>query len=302
MRLHLHAHTLAFACGLASVLGCAPQTPYRYTAMVPPVRPIAWDGRTARPGTLRLEGNLAANDVIENLAPQVGDTALLVPKATAGGAALLTVTSGFELGVRGEYAAYAWNIPSAVGTMPLPNRPSVWGIGPEFRGAFPLDKQKKFALGFAANVMHYNVPSAEWVLTGPGSTASTSPCVPSPTCVYGYQLASQMTEGHWDVSLGIYPSYGFGKGGEYGHIYAMLGAHTGYSNEGFTNVAYNGSTLSTNIVFLTGFGYGVELSPFHVAVMIIKPLTDGDSAVNYGFGSMLTAGLDLPLWSNDGRR
>src|SRR5579859_2809513 len=140
-----------FAGATIALGGCAPVTQYRYSASVPAVRPIPFDGRTPRAGSLGVEGTLGGTSVDPNLAPQLHDTAVWVPKVTAEGAALIAVSSHVQLGLRGAYAAYEWAQPSAVGTMPVPNAQGSWGIGPEIRMSFPLDPGKRFALGIAAN-------------------------------------------------------------------------------------------------------------------------------------------------------
>src|SRR5580658_6704479 len=94
----------AMGLGISTLLfACSPTTTYRYTAMTPSVRPLAWDGRTAKAGSLRLEGTFAASTVHENLFPQIGDTAVNVATKEFSGLAALAVTQGVELGVRGSY-------------------------------------------------------------------------------------------------------------------------------------------------------------------------------------------------------
>src|SRR5579883_955392 len=154
----------AAAPAVLAATGCQPLTTYRYTAVVPAARPIEWDGRTARPGTLRVEGTLDGTTVGEKLFPQLHDTAVLVPNWTLDGAATLAVAEHVEIGARVAYSSYDWTTPSANGTMPVPGNPSSWGIGPEVRFTIPLDHQHHFALGIAGNLMQFQTPYAEYEL------------------------------------------------------------------------------------------------------------------------------------------
>jgi hypothetical protein len=287
--------------GLAASLlgGCVPTTQYRYSAFTPSARPMAWDGRTAGTGTLRVEGTLASTFVNQNVAPQVHDTALQIPSWTAEGAAMLAVSSRLEIGVRGAYAAYDWASPSAAGTMPVPNAPPSWGVGPEIRAAVPLDAGKHFYLGLAANTMNYQVPYAEWMLTGPGSpTGNTPTCTPSPTCVQGYSLQNTQTESHWTYTLVVQPSYAFGEKGEYGHGFVAITATSGFKNDGFTNQPSSGSTVDTfGPLWIASVGYGVLLEDLlNVSGAVFKPLTGPGSPVDYNLGFLVTLGVQAPIF------
>ncbi len=303
------------AAVLVPLSGCAPEAQYRYTALIPPARPLAWDGRTAKDGTLRAEGEVSTSQVVQNVNPQLHDTAVLVPETTVNGVATLAVTRGFEFGVRGTYAAYEWSAASAAGTEPLPSHPSLWGVGPEFHGTIAFDRQRRFAIGLAANFMRYEVPYAEWSLTGPmaPNTTNPNPCTPSPNCTVDspslgtgsahWQLFDERSEAHWALSLGVYPSVAFGPDGEYGHLFGVLGAHTGYANDGFTNLAQNGSTLNSDgFVWILGAGYGIDVDILHAAILGYQPLTDQSSSVNYGPGIILSVGVNLELWESKDER
>ncbi len=291
----------AAVIALAALTGCAPESTYRYTAFSPTARPVAWDGRTEPAGTVRLEGTLAASSVDENLAPRVGDTAMLVPQTTLEGSAVVALAPSVELGVRGSYASYAWAQQSAVGTQPVPGAPASWGIGPELRLAFPLDRQRHFALGFVGNIIDTQVPYAGWVLTGPqpagGATSGSPLCTPSPTCVNGYTLGKQGTESDLVWSVGILPSYAFGEHGEYGHAFAGITATTGFKNVGFSDTQQSGSSVSTFWpLWVVSAGYAGSIQAVRLSAMLYKPLTDAGSAVNYGFGALFTVGVAIPAW------
>jgi hypothetical protein len=291
----------ACAAGVLSLLcGCAPETQYRYTASVPAVRPIAWDGRTPKAGSLGVEGALTHTAITPNLFPQIHDTAVWVPEWTGEAAAFIAVSSRVQLGVSGEYAAYEWSRPNAEGTMPVPGAPGSWGLGPELRAAFPLDPERHWAIGVAGNFMSYSVPYAEWTLTGPTSTTGTPACVPSATCVNDYKLFDTRTGSHWVYNLGVYPSYAIGDHGQYGNIVAMVGATSGFKNDGFTNQPTNGSTVdSVGPIFILGAGYGYRYDVMHASAFVYRPITDSGSPVDYAFGFQFALGVDFDITSRD---
>jgi hypothetical protein len=287
---------------LAALTGCAPTTTYRYSAYAPAVRPIPFDGVTPPAGTLHIEGTATNTNIETNVAPQVHDTALFIPQWTAEGAVLFAVSSHVEVGVRAAYADYAWAQQSAVGTMPVPNAPASFGWGPEVRLSFPLDEQKHLALGFAANFMSYQVPYAEWNLTNANVASSTSntSCPPSAGTCDGYSLVDTKSESHWVYSLGIYPSYSFGEGGKYGHVFGLLDATSGFANDGFTDQPSNGSTVtSVGPIWIAGGGYAIGYEWIKASALVYWPMTDRSSAVEYGPGMMFTLAFNAPLWGRD---
>jgi hypothetical protein len=292
---------LLFAAGaLGALSGCAPQTQYRYSASVPAVRPIAWDGRTPKGTSVTVEGTLTHTDIGTKLFPQPHDTAVWVPEWTGEATALLAVSSHVQLGLRGAYASYEWARASAAGTMPVPGASATTGFGPEVRLSFPLDPERRWAIGIAGNYMLYQVPYAEWTLTGPGSTTGTPACAPSPTCVADYALHDTRTEGHWVYDVGIYPSYAIGDGGRYGHVIAQLGATSGFKNDGFTDQPSNGSTVdSVGPIFILGIGYGIRYDVMHATALLYRPMTDSDAPVQYNVGLQLALGVDFDMSSHD---
>jgi hypothetical protein len=301
MRHESLASLLLFAAGaLAALSGCAPATMYRYSASVPAVRPIPWDGRTPKRDTLTVEGTLTHTDVATKLFPQVHDTAVWVPEWTGEAAVLFAVSSHVQLGLRGAYASYDWARQSAVGTMPVPNASATVAFGPELRLAFPLDPERRWAIGFAGNFTLNQVPYAEWYLTGPGSPSGTPTCVPSPKCVNDYALHDTGAESHWIYNVGMVPSYAIGDGGRYGQIALLLGMTSGFKNDGFTDQATNGSTVdSVGPVFILGLGYGVRYEMMHASALLYRPLTDTDAPVVYNIGFQLTVGVDFDMSSHD---
>jgi hypothetical protein len=295
------APLLALAAGALGVLsGCAPESQYRYTASIPAVRPVAWDGRTPKTRSLSLEGTISHTDTNTNYFPQLHDTAVWVPQWTAEGAAFISLSSQVQLGVRGAYASYDWARASAVGTMPVPGAQGSWGIGPELRLSFPVDREKRWAIGIAGNFMNYQVPYAEWTLTGPTSTTNPVTCVPSTTCVNDYSLHDTQNEGHWVYNLGVYPSFAIGDGGRYGNAFALVGATAGFKNDGFTNQPTNGSTVDTiGPIFMFGLGYGIHYDVMHATLLAYRPTTGTGSPVDYNFGVQLALGVDFDITLHD---
>ncbi|HEY3821547.1 MAG TPA: hypothetical protein VGL81_30480 [Polyangiaceae bacterium] len=281
--------TGALLAALALLAGCAPTTTYRHTAYVPAVRPIPFDGRTAEMGTMRIEGTVTGSTIAPDLFPQVGDTAVFVPRYTAEGSVMIAATPNVEIGARAAYASYSWGQASATGTMPLPNAPSSWGAGPEMRLAFPVTKDKRLAIGIAGNLMYYTVPYAEWQLD-----ATSGQCAVTSTC--GYSLANTGSDGHFVYSLGLYPSYAFGRDGQYGHVFGLVAATNGFSNDGFTNTQSSGSTVNAvGPIAILGGGYGVSYQWLRASATAFLPMTTSSSPVDYGLGVMLTVGVNLDL-------
>ena len=265
--------------------GCAPITEYRYTGMTPAARPIAWDGYPSHAGELHGDVTITHTAVNENLFPQIHDTALNVAATTVEGNASITPVRGLDVGLRWSYASIQWTEPTAVGTMPLPAGTNLFGIGPEIRGAFFCDHEKHFAIGLAASAMLYQIPWAAYQLGGN---------------VDGYTLINTGTDSDWTLAVGVYPSYSFGPDGRYGTLFGLLGAHTSFKNDGFTNTYSNGSTITQDgFVPLVGAGYSIHAPYFHVGAMFYVPFTM--DSTSWGPGMMLTMGIDLPLWKPHAR-
>jgi hypothetical protein len=295
---------LAFVVAMLAAGGCAPTSTYRYTGLTPAVRPLAWDGRAAPGGTLRVEGTITHANVETNETPGLNDTALLVPEWTVDGSVMLALSSELEVGLRGSYAAYQWAAPSAQGTLPLPSQPATWGIGPEVRVAIPFDAKRHFALGIAANMMRYETPYAEWTLTGPASpNGQAVPCTPSAVCTSGYSLFDAGNESHLVYSFGLYPSFALGDAGEYGHVFILFGGTNGFKNDGFADTPTNGSSIDViGPVWMVGGGYGFSYDALRASAMLFRPITDHSSAVDYAVGFQMSLGVNVDLWSSDNDR
>ena len=296
---------LSASAACSALWACTPSTPYRYSALVPAARPLAWNGRTATDGSLRVEGTLNAATVNENISPKLHDTAVWVPKATVDTNAAIAVAPGVEVGGRFSYASFAWARQSANGTMPIPNSPAVYGVGPELRVTVPLDREKKFALGFAGNVMRYMIPVAEWTKTA-GCTAPATCVTDTSTSELGgttYKLTDHRVDGHWVYNVGLYPSMALGDRGDLGHVIGYLGFHLAFENDGFTDTKNTkGAAEGAGPLTILGAGYGFSAQPFRVAFMLYKPLTGRDSPVSYGLGGFLSIGVDLELWQSEEAR
>jgi hypothetical protein len=192
---------------------------------------------------------------------------------------------------------------SALGTLPLPSRPSLNGIGPEMHWTIPLDRKKRFALGIAGNFMHYDIPYAEWELAqGAACAQLSSVCIVDPWTVSNgaiYHLYDERSETHYTFSVAVYPSMNIGKNEDAGHVFGGFSAHTGFKNDGFTNTPQNGSTLEdSGLVTSVGAGYGIKLDVVRLSGMLALPLTSVNSPVNYGVMGFFNVGVDLELWES----
>ena len=281
---------------------CTPDTPYRYTALSPAARPLAWDGHTAKDGSLRVEGSLSFDRLFRNGFPQLHDTALHVPDETLEGVVTLAVAPAVEIGARYAWASYSWSEESATGTPPLPGHPSVTGFGPELRIAPAIGPKKRIRLGFAGNLMNYTIPYAEWQRTTcncPGNFVDSSTVLGGTA----YSLADHGTESHFALNIGVYPSVNLNDDGTAGHVFAGFSAHTGFKNDGFTDTNQSGSTLEdAGLVFFLTAGYGVEIDPLRLSAMLAYPFTDSSSPVDYAIAGFVSVGVDIELWEGHERR
>lgn len=282
-------------------VACTPATPYRYSGMVPTARPVPFDGRTADEGTARLEGSITRSDVHQNLAPKLHDTALWVPHTTIDASGAIAVTKGLEIGGRFSYSSYDWSNPSALGTMPLPRRPTAYGVGPEIRATIPVSGA--FAIGIAGHVLQNRTPTAEY-------TKTASPCASGEICFTDgsttelggttYKLTKEGLEWHWSYGVYAYPSFAFGDG-RYGHLFGMLGLTRVFQNDGFTDKTTKGDAIQgAGALTIVGLGYGISVNPVRVSASAYKPLSESDSPIRYGWGGILSVGFDLELW--EGRK
>lgn len=281
------------------MVGCAPDSRYRRTGEIPAARPLSWNGRTAKKGTLRLEGAASHTAIHRNYSPREGDTALHVPALTLDGVAVIALTGGLELGLRGSYASYAWTEPTATGTMPLPGHDPIFGYGPELRGTIWFDEERRFGLGLAGNVLFYSVPTALWEIA-PGCSPATDTCADVLDGSPSYRLVREKRENEWVASVAIYPSYAFGPEGKYGHLFGGLSTHKGFQNNGFSDTAGGPLLESAGFVWSPGIGYGWQYEAFRIAGMLSFPITSSSSPVSYRVPTgFLSVGGDIRLWDGD---
>ncbi|HVY49273.1 MAG TPA: hypothetical protein VHB21_25455, partial [Minicystis sp.] len=258
-------------------------------------RPSPWDGRSAPGGALRIEGSASETD--ERFVPQSAGlhrTALYVTGFAADGAVLLEPVRGVEFGVRGSYSQYGWSHASTFGTMPLPDRPSLFGIGPEFRLELPVDRHRIVSLGLAANALHYEIPYAEW---------TRESCTPSEACVATgggprstYALTNRDSEGFFVMTGGLYPSVALGDRARYGALFAIVAVTQGFDNDGFTNVRSGNGKIGQYAVPMVGGGYGFVGDLVNVNVSVYEPLAGDATKIAYGPGGMVTLGFLPRLW------
>ncbi len=287
---------VAVVAAAAATAGCSPVSQYRYTGMVPAAKPIPFDGRTAERGTGRLEGSVTGQVVQETAFPELHDTALHVPEVTVEGAAAYAVNDHVELGLRFSFARYGQTQQTASGTPPLPDQPSMVGVGPEMRSTISLDHEDKWALGIAWNLMRYTMPTAAW--------SRTQSCTAGPKCFVDgsttggattyYSLASSGSQDAWLLSLSVLLSHAFGPRGAYGHLFGGFAFHPTFGNDGFTD-----STSSSGEITTKGWapivtaGYGIRLSPVRLGASVFLPLGGDAQSIQWGMGGQITVGIEL---------
>lgn len=288
-----------FLIALLGLPACSTPSPYRYSAMVPAARPIPFDGRTAEKGTLRVEGAVTKSEVDRRDFPQLHDTAVWVPHTQLEASGAIAVSRKVEIGARFAYTNFDWARASAVGTMPFPNKPSMWGVGPEVRATFPLDREQRFAIGIAGHFMQYRMPIGRWSRTPSCAAGDTCQVDPSSGGTI-YRLDEQRLESRWTYAMGVYPTVAFGDRGRYGHLIGHVGWVEGFQNDGFTDTtSSNGEVKSAGAITILGLGYGIRVKPARLAVMTFAPMTSSSAPVRYLYGAFLTLGFDLDLVARD---
>lgn len=282
---------------LSSLLGgCTPSSQYRYTGMVPAARPIPFDGRTAEKGTARLEGSMTHEIVQEQQVPALHDSALHVPETTLEASGVYSIHDHVELGMRFSYAHYAWTGGTAVGAPPIPDRPSQIGAGPEMRFTFPLDREQRWAIGLAWNLMRYSLPSAEWERTAscaPGPRCYRDPLTSSPDVTY-YSFRQTTAESVWLLNLSGLLSFAFGDRGDLGHVFGGFAFHPTFGNDGFTDTTSSGGKIEQKgWLPIATAGYAIRLHPARLGASLFLPIGGDERSVTYGFGGQLTVGVEL---------
>lgn len=273
---------------------CAPQTKYRNTAVVPAARPLAWDGRTAGrdsfrvEGSLALEGGLADTDGVLQTVPEVGGTAVRVPETSLDGLVGIGLGEHVELGLRGSYAAYAWTRATTRGTMPIPSRSSLWGMGPEARFAFPIGDF--VTLGGAANLVYYRVPIARYERvdeTCSHFSDGTIPTYSTQDCQYDLVDEGSQTTGAFSGALIV--GINLDRAHEYGHFVASLSFAETFENDGFSDETSSSAKVSEDglIPFLGG-GYAFHADPLRASILGYFPVRSAE--IEYGPGLILSVG------------
>jgi hypothetical protein len=277
---------------LVMVAGCgvAPQSKYRYSAAIPAAKPLAWDGRTAKRGSLRLEGSYQSTSVQENLTPALHDTAVHVATKTVHGGAFLAVTNAIEVGLRVSYSSESWMTASSVGTMPLGKDRDLFGAGPEIRISIPISK--RFNLGIAGNQMFYSLPISAWVLDDTCTQNRTN------RCYDGYRNTDNTKKEAMAFNLAMYPSFALDEQHRFGHIFFGWSGHTSYKNDGFTNqeaTTAEDSLSETAMVHFMSAGYGLVHKSLRASVMLSAPIGNNNN-IRYGSTLSLTLGGQFHLF------
>jgi hypothetical protein len=250
---------------------------------------------------LRLEGAVATTTVHGNY-----PTGLHVPKSIADGSAVLALLDVLEIGGRMSYGPYSQDGPTSQNAVPpIPSREGTFGIGPEIRGTVRFGRSGDFALGLAGNVLEYRIPYANWVRDDTCSLGPT--CVDAlseldllgaPAGVLRYRLQNSGTAHREVFNVALFASQQIAHG-QGGHLFAAVGAHTGFENDGFTDDPSLPAFKTAASVYVLGLGYGIRACPLRGSTSLAFPLTNSDSAIAYDqpqFG--LTVGVDIPLWGS----
>jgi hypothetical protein len=152
-------------------------------------------------------------------------------------------------------------------------------------------------LAWRQNLMLYTTPYAGWQRVK--SCSASIPCFVDTTAIGGnaaYALADEGSDTQWTTSLAMYPSVNVREDGRAGHVFGGVSAHTGSKNDGFTDSPQSGSTVqSDGLVSFVGVGYGIELAPVRMSVMLAMPLVGSHAPIAYGPTAFLSLGADLAL-------
>jgi hypothetical protein len=301
----------------AVLLACGPpDAQYRHTGAAPAARVLTWDGHTVREGNLRIEAAYTGTSIDTNNSPDLHDTALHIPERTVDAVATIGVSDQVELGARGSFAAYSWMTESARGTMSIPGRPNMLGIGPEFRWSIPVSDSGTFRVGLALNALHYNLPVARWrrvdCAPDPLNPLNPAPCpcpagkvceeAPTENGERTYELVAEGTESFFVLNAAVYPSVSIGPEGKYGHLFFGGSVHDTFKNDGFTDEirTEEGSTLeSSDLLLFVGAGYGIAFAGVRASGMFYIPTTRNEDEVAFGPGFFVSLGGAVPIWGPD---
>lgn len=219
--------------------GCAPQTRYRRSAVVP--TPRGDDLTQDFAGRVEVSGSVAHTDVETDLLPRAGDPALLATETTFDGRVRFRVGEHIAFGLHGLYSHSTFAQQTAWGAPPMHDQ-SIYGFGPNL--SFHVGDRKRYVIGGGFGLTFMNTPWSVWERT-------SDPTLPELLDdIAGYE---QIDEGRemlllTTLSLGatwvVHPSF---------ELFGGLSVQSSLTNIGFDDQARDGSTLSADEFGVTPF-------------------------------------------------
>lgn len=232
-----HALTLTILVLLAA--GCAPQTRYRRSAVVP--TPRGDDLTQDFAGPAEVSGSVAHTDVETQFVPRVGDSALLATETTFEGRARFRVGEHFALGLHGLYSHSTFAQRTSWGTPPMDGE-SIYGFGPNI--SFHVGDRDRYVIGGGFGLTFMNTPWSVWERT---SDATLPELLDD---IAGYEQIDEGRELHLLTTLSLgatwiaHPAF---------ELFGGFSVQSSLVNIGFDNQARDGSTLSASEFGVTPF-------------------------------------------------
>lgn len=214
-----------------TLVGCAPQTQYRRTALV--AAPVSETLIRQPRGTVQVLGSVEGGVQDTDNFPEVGDPSVLRPTLWTSGELRIRVGDYVTLGMQATYASSRVSDGSAYGTPPLDKPRSYGGFGPNLAVHIPLSDTT--LLGFAAAVTLGVMPWTVYERTRPPGATE-----------HGFDPSShRIVESGHDVAPLMRLSVGANhRLAPWVDIDYGLSLQNAAINVGFDEVAAEGSTLT----------------------------------------------------------
>jgi len=255
------AHTQFVLALLALLVGCAPQTLYRRTALVPTT--VTESLVRAPRGGVQATGAVDTGAEGSNHFPELGDASVLRANTSLHGEVRLAAGAYVYVGAQGMYAHVRMANESATATPPLGRRASTGGFGPNLSVHVPLNQ--RITLGMGAALTLGFAPWTVYERIAP-TTGDESVFIPAE-----HRIASQGR----DILVFMRIAAGLShRLHEWVDLDYGLSLQNAAFNVGFDNVPASGSTLRASSFgvlpfvavnlrmpsgFLTRFGYSLPL-------------------------------------------
>ncbi len=270
----------AATTGLAAS-GCAPQTAFRRSALVP--APTGEHLTAPIERNVQFGGTVSHTDSGYESFPAVGDPALHVARTQMRGHVRFKAGPNVTLGGEANYSHFELSEPNSYGTPPVTGK-STWGVGPVFSLHVGPDKSD-LSFGFSGALQLQSVPWTIWERTTPATITD-----------WGFDEADhEVTAEGTDLILLTRVS-----GAMNYRIYRGLSLHTGVSfqnhvvNIGFDDQDRQGSTLTANDLGIVPYvgAHFVSDEGFYVLAQGYTPI-GYEQLRGVQMGGMLTIGADL---------